>query len=447
MRAPGRTLGGNYWRLWTASGLSNLADGIATVAYPWLASAVTRQPVHIALVGVATRLPWLVFTLPAGVITDRVDRRRLVLAMDGLRTAVTVGVALVVLWYQDRLASPAAIAAGTATPPPGSGLLLMVVYLSALAFGVAEVLRDNAAQTLMPSIVVKDRLERANGLLGGVEMVMNSFVGPPLGGVLLAVAFSLPFFVNAGTFAVALAMVALLAGSYRPVPAAGHQRSFGRELKEGFGWLWKHRLLRALAILLGLINGAWAAAMATVVLFSQEVLGLDAAGYGLLLSAAAAGGVLGSLLADRVARRTGSGPALAATFLTGGLGAIGIGLTHSAPLVWAMLAVTTFTGAIWNVITVSLRQTIIPDALLGRVNSVYRFFGWGMIPVGLFLGGLLVAGLEAPVGRDWALRAPFLASGLIQLALLFYVVRHLTTSRLEAAKAVARSPGTGEEAP
>ncbi|HEU4750881.1 MAG TPA: MFS transporter, partial [Acidimicrobiia bacterium] len=349
-------LGANYWRLWTASVVSNLGDGIAGVAYPWLASAVTRNPVQIALVGVATRLPWLIFSLPAGVITDRVDRRRLVVVMDVLRTVLTIAVALIVLAYQGDLASPELIGAGRAQPPAGAGLLLAVLYISATLFGIAEVLRDNSAQTLMPAVVAKDNLERANGRLWGAEMLMNSFVGPPLGGFLLAVAFSLPFFVDAGTFAVAAGMAAFLTGSFRPARGeSAPARSFTADLKEGFRWLWNHRLLRTLAIVLGLLNAASSAAFATIVLYAQEILQLDAAGFGLMASAGAVGGVVGSFLSARISKSLGSGPSLASTFIIGGLSSAIIGFTSSAPLVWVMFALGSFTAVLWNVITVSLR--------------------------------------------------------------------------------------------
>jgi MFS family permease len=432
-------LGTNYWRLWTASVVSNLGDGISGVAYPWLASVVTRNPVNIALIGVATRLPWLIFTLPAGVITDRVDRRRLVVWMDVLRTVVTVGVAVTVLMVQSDLASPEAIATGSARPPVQAGFLLAVLYVSATLFGMAEVLRDNAAQTLMPSVVAREHLEKANGRLWGAEMVMNSFIGPPAGGLLLAVAFSLPFFIDAGTFAVAAAMVALLAGSFRPRPAEGapERRSFGGDLKDGFRWLWNHRLLRSLAIILGLLNAAASAATATLVLFAQEILGLDATGFGLLASAGAVGGVAGSFLAARVSKAIGSGRSLALSLGTLTVTWAVIGVTSSAPLVWAMFALSAFTAVLWNVITVSLRQAIIPDHFLGRVNSVYRFFGWGMMPIGIFLGGWLVAGVSAVTERSAGLRSPYLAAALIHLFILVYAVPRLTTARLEAARAEA----------
>jgi MFS family permease len=434
-----KPLGANYWRLWIASVVSNLGDGISGVAYPWLASAVTRNPVHIALVGVATRLPWLLFSLPAGVITDRVDRRRLVVVMDALRAAVTIGVAVAVLAFQSELSSPDLIATGQADPPARAGFLLAVLYVSATLFGMAEVLRDNAAQTLMPSIVDKENLEKANGRLWGAEMLTNSFVGPPLGGFLLAVAFVLPFLVDAGTFAVSAAMVALLTGTFRARSrgAPETRQSFGADLKEGFRWLWHHRLLRTLAIVLGLLNAASGATNATMVLFAQEVLLLDATGFGLLASAGAVGGIAGSFSAAAIGKALGPGRSLfiamtvfTATFFV-------IGLADSATLVWAMFAIETFVVVLWNVITVSLRQAIIPDRLLGRVNSVYRFFGWGMMPIGIFMGGLLVeivAGLE---NRDLGLRAPFLAAGALTALLMIYAVPRLTTAKIETARAAA----------
>jgi MFS family permease len=436
MRTP---LGLNYWRLWIASVISNLGDGISGVAYPWLASAVTRDPVHIALVGVATRLPWLLFSLPAGVITDRVDRRRLVVMMDALRAVVTIGVAVAVLAFQSELSSPELIAAGRADVPERPGWLLAVLYISATLFGIAEVLRDNAAQTLMPSIVNKENLEKANGRLWGAEMVTNSFVGPPLGGFLLAVAFALPFFVDAGTFAVSAAMVAFLAGSFRARDKGepGTRPSFGTDLKEGFGWLWNHRLLRTLAIVLGLLNAASGATTATMVLFAQEVLLLDATGFGLLASAGAVGGIIGGFAASAVSKTLGPGRSLAVAMTVFCATFVVIGLANSATLVWVMFAIESFVVVLWNVITVSLRQAIIPDRLLGRVNSVYRFFGWGMMPIGVFLGGLVVEIVTGLANRDLGLRAPFFAAGALTLGLIAFAIPRLTTAKIEAARAAA----------
>ncbi len=439
-----RELGANYWRLWTASVISNLGDGVSAIAYPWLASAVTRNPVHIAAVAVVTRLPWLLFSLPAGVVTDRIDRKRLVAWMDVFRFIATLGVALVVFASQSGLSAPDEVASGTASLPSNSGLLLAVVYVAAMLLGTAEVFRDNAAQTLMPSIVEKEHLEMANGRLWGAEMVMGSFVGPPLAGVMLATAFALPFFVDAGTFAAAAALVFMIGGRFTPRadPSSQARRSFWDELKEGVSWLWGHRLFRPMAISLGVLNATSMMALATFVLFAQEVLGLDATRFGLLTTGVAAGGVLGSFLAHRVTAALGQGSSLFASILIMAGSLVVSGLTSSFWVFWAMGLLTAGAAVVWNVITVSLRQTLIPDGLLGRVNSVYRFLGWGMMPLGSLLGGLIVAWLEPVLGRQWALRAPFLVAAIITVALYGYALPRLNSARIDEAKAGAEPEST-----
>jgi MFS family permease len=435
-------LGANYWKLWTASVVSNFGDGLATVAYPWLASAITRDPIQIALIGVATRLPWLLFTLPAGVLTDRVDRRRLIAWMDGFRFLITLGVALFVVAVSDNLIDPTE--ADVATDP--RGLYLLVLYTSALAFGCAEVLRDNAAQTLMPALVDRSLLEKANGRLWGAEMVMNSFVGPPLGGVLIGVAFALPFFANAATFGVSAILIASLAGSFqaRADTATDRPRSFRAELVEGVRWLWQHRLLRTMAIVLGAMNALLTMSLATYVLFVQEILGLEAASFGILLSAGAVGGVIGSLLASRVSAKIGPGASLFTTIAVSGITALITGLTSSAVVVWAMFVFGSFSAVLWNVITVSLRQTIIPDRLLGRVNSVYRFLAWGMMPLGSLLGGVVVGIVERVGDRTTALRAPFWVSAAIFALLYVYALPRLNTARIREATETAEPDVAGQ---
>jgi MFS family permease len=442
-------LGRSYWKLWTASVISNFGDGVSFIAYPWLASAVTRDPVQIALVAVATRLPWLIFTLPAGVITDRVDRRRLVAWMDVARFLLTLGVAFIVLGVQDQLASPDAIAAGTAALPDSATLLLVMIYAASLLLGFAEVLRDNSAQTLMPAIVVDENLEKANGRLWGAEQVMNSFVGPPVGGFLLAIGFALPFFVDAGTFGVAAALVFMIGGEFRAKKSPSQTEvkpSFKAEMKEGVRWLWRHPLFRPMAISLGVLNAMSSLAFATFVLFAQEILELDAAGFGILMTAGAAGAVIGSFIAAWVSKKIGQGPSLFVTLAGGAITFLVIGLTSSGLVLWTMVALMTLTSVLWNVITVSLRQSLIPDHLLGRVNSVYRFFGWGMMPIGSVLGGLIVVVAEPLVGREWALRWPFIIGALVHVALFFYAVPNLNSRRIEEARAMARTQESGVEA-
>jgi MFS family permease len=424
-RGPG--LGRDYWKLWTASTISNLGDGTSTIAYPWLATVLTRDPILIAGVAVATRLPWLLFSLHAGAIIDRSDRRRIMVAMSSARAAITaVVVALILL---DVMTIPA-------------------LYLAALLLGCAEVLYDNAAQTILPRLVPADRLERANGNLWGAEQVTNQFVGPPLGGFLLGVGLAVPFVLDTVTFAASALLVLLITGTFHAgaadadaaaatAPPTAHRRPMHLDIADGFRWLWGHELLRTLAIVLGIINMASTLAFATFVLFVQEILELGAAGFGVLSTATAVGAVLGSLLSANLSRRVGPGASLRTTLVVGTVVPIVIGLTSSAPVVGAISVAFGFTIVLWNVITVSLRQSIIPDALLGRVNSVYRFFGWGGLPIGALLGGAIVSLVEPVGGRELALRTPFLVCAAMHLVVLLAVGSRLSTTRIEAARAAA----------
>ncbi len=425
-----KRLPSNYWKLWVASATSNFGDGVSSVAYPWLASAITRDGFKLGLVVLATRLPWLVFSLPAGVMTDRFDRKQLMVVMDGARFVLTIGVAVLVLANAPDLADPASGAVER-----NQNLLLALLAGAAFFLGMAEVLRDNSAQTILPAIVEKTDLERANGRMWAAEMVMNSFVGPPAGGFLLAASLALPFFVDAGTFAVAAGLVFLVVGQFRARRPDTASASVSSQIREGFGWLWRHPFFRPLALVLGVQNGLMMMTMATYVLFVQEILGLQAAAYGVLLTAGAIGGVAGSLLASRVVAMIGKGPALFGTILTGMMAFALTGLTSSAPLVWAMFVVMAFAGTVWNVVTVSLRQRVIPDQLLGRVNSVYRFFGWGMMSIGALLGGALVSIAQPLTGRQWSLRLPFLVAAAGQLAAYVYSLPRLSSARIAETEA------------
>ncbi|CAN5624001.1 MAG: MFS transporter [Acidimicrobiia bacterium] len=426
------SLGTSYRKLFTASSISNLGDGVGQLAYPWLASAVTRNPILIALVAVAQRLPWLVFTLPAGVITDRLDRRRIMVAANGGRAVLTGGVAIAVLWRGGALPGPDELDMVGETEL----VLYLCVVVATLLLGVGEVLYDNSAQTIMPALVATDDLEKANGRLWAAESVTNQFLGPPLGSLLLAIGFAVPFFVDAGTFAVSAALIfAISATPPRSEPAP--RRPWRVELREGFGWLWHHDLLRPMAIVLGGLNGLGAVSAAVLVLFSQEVLGTSATEFAVLSTAGAVGGVLGGWTASWVSKRIGSGPSLWVTMLGGAGTSAVIGAVSLWPIVWLMFGFYAFSAVLWNVITVSLRQSIIPDRLLGRVNSVYRFFAWGAIPIGAMVGGLVVAVTDAFAGREIALRTPWFVAALGQLLLLMYAAPRLTTAAMDKARADA----------
>lgn len=434
-------LGASYWKLWSATAISNLGDGVSMVAYPWLASAITRSPILIALAGVASRLPWLIFTLPAGVITDRFDRKKIIVAMDATRGLLTVFVAVMVYWKADSL--PSLNELTNITDLATNWPLYIVAVIASFLFGCAEVLRDNTAQTFMPSVVKEEQLEKANGQMWSAESLTNSFVGPPLGSFLIAIAVFVPFFFDAVTFFVAVALLSTITTITKPISKIESEKpkvklNFRAEIKEGFNWLWSHELLRPMAIILGSMNGIAAAAGAAFILFAQEILHTSVLEFAILGTSGAIGGMIGGIYGPKIAKKIGSGPSLFLTLLITPIFEITIGFLSSWQVVWFLSGVTTIFAVLWNVITVSLRQSIIPTELLGRVNSVYRFFAWGTIPIGLLAGGGIMTLMEHFTSREWALRTPYFVTGALGFLILAFAAPRLTTANIAAARAQVR---------
>jgi predicted MFS family arabinose efflux permease len=277
---------------------------------------------------------------------------------------------------------------------------------------------DNASQAILPSIVDRPHLARANGRLFGAQVATNQLAGPPLGGVLFAATAATPLLADAASFLVAAVLVATIPGRFRsarPAPSDGDRagltlaESIGRDIGEGLGWLWRHQVLRTLALVMGAVNLLYEAAIAVLVLFAQDRLGLGDAGYGMLLTCFAVGSGIASLTAERLIARLGAGRALVLSLAVMGASQMALGLSSTAWLAGMTGVGVGFALITWNVIAVSLRQAIIPDHLLGRVNSAYRFLGSGAIPLGALAGGLLA--------ERYGLRAPFVLGGLGTLAI------------------------------
>ncbi|MCR8548990.1 MFS transporter [Salipiger sp. P9] len=397
MAAPLLLRNRNYRLLFAAGALTNLGDGMIVLALPWLATLMTRDPVAIAAVAAAGRLPWLLFALPAGVIIDRTDRRKLIARADLLRASIVTAILLLAL----------------GEPVPGA-----VWALAGLAFllGSAEVLRDNAAQTILPALVAPEDLEAANGQLWSAEQLTGQFIGPPLAGVLIAAGIGLPFGLDVAALVLAAGLVWLIALK----PEIPVQARFFKAMAEGIAFMRDDRALLRLAVVLGAANFLATMTITVQVLFAQEVLELSAAAFGVVLSVAAAGAITGSLTAPHLTRLLGVQRCLYLSMATWALGYGAIGLSGSGLVMAPALFVVMSAAMLWNVITVSWRQRRIPPALLGRVNSIYRFFGWGSMPLGALAGGAVVALLEPDMGREAALRAPFLVASAGSVCLLIY---------------------------
>ena len=373
-----RGLGPEFRKLWTASATSNLGDGVALLAGPLLATTLTGDPGLVAGLAFAQRLPWLLFPLFSGVLVDRLDRRRTMATVAACRALLIGGLGIAVLL--DAASLP---------------LLYAVFFL----LSTGETLFDTAAATVLPAVVARDALPRANAQLAGALTVTNQFIGPPLGGWLFALAAALPFLLGAGGLAGAAALILALRGSFQATTVDDAPRtSIRSEVAEGLRWLWQHRLLRTIALAMALLNLTVVAQVAIMVLFARERLGLGPAGYGLLLTTYGLGGILGSVIAGRTIAWLGAGRALRLAIVIETAVPAALALTDSSLVAGATLAVFGCHAIVWGALLTSLRQELTPNRLRGRVESVYRFLESGTAAPGALLGGVLAArfGLAAP---------------------------------------------------
>jgi MFS family permease len=354
--------------LWAATIVSNIGDGVRATALPLLATSLTRDPRLVAGVAVAERIPWLVFILPGGVWADRYDRRKLRVGLDAARALIVGALAVLV-----------ALDLGT----------IVAIYVTAAVLAAAESIVDSSSVALVPALVDDDQLERSGGLLVASEIVAGSLLGPPLGGLLFGLAVAVPFGLDAVSFLVAAVLAAAISGTFKPdsaTPAAA--TSLRADMVEGMRWLWRQTLMRNLALVSMALGLASYVTVAIFVLFAQDELGLGSLGFGLLLILPAAGGLFGSLAAPRL-RSLDLSTVLTTSVLTSGAATIIIGISETVAVVAVLLAIEMFAIVVWNVLTLALRQRLIPDQLLGRVGASYRFLVYVGMPFGAMLGGVL----------------------------------------------------------
>jgi len=347
---------------------------------PLLAISLTQDTRLISAVSFSSMIPWLFLSLPAGVFIDRWDRKTVMVIADSLRALMYALVAVLVAV---------------------DSLSIWVLLVVLLVIGCAEVFFDMSAQAFLPSIVPEEQLHRANGLLYAAEIVWGSFIGLPVGSWLFVVAAGVPFGINGASFALAAVLVASITVRTPPDPATTGGEvttSFVTDLKEGLRWLRGHRNLRTLAVLLGVTNGAMMLGEAIFVKFAFRHLGVGPKGYGLLLAVTSGGAIIGGLLGDRIANRLGVSASIISAYVIFAVADVIRAAWPSVILFAAMSVLVALAGTVWNVVTVSYRQRVIPAELFGRVNSAYRFIGTGSIGIGALVGGQVAhyAGLRAP---------------------------------------------------
>lgn len=366
-----------FARYWLSKVLADFGDGVGLTALPLLAAQLTRSPAAVAAVTAVQSLPWLMGA-GLGVVVDRADRRRLMVAADTARAAVIAALGGVILMHADALA---------------------LVYLAAFITGAGSALRVTAGVTCVPRLVGSADLDRANGRLIAGQMAANELAGPAAAGWLFGLAAALPFAVSASALGPAALLLLTLPSIFAPAQrdAPRTRATVRQDLAEGLAWLRRHAEVRDLTIAVGVISAMDAACFAVLVLYVIEILHQQPGAYGVLLAVGAVGGIGGGAIGSRLTRRLGSWPVL----LLAGLGLAAtqlvLGLTANVLTAALLLAANSAALALFAMTTATMRQRLVPDRLLGRITSLYGTVSGGAGAVGALAGGALAtaAGIRA----------------------------------------------------
>ena len=396
MKRRRRRFGAAARSIWWQTVISSTGDGMFLTAFPLLAASLTRDPGAIAGVTVANRAPWILFTLPLGAVSDRFERRLVMVFADIVRGVVVALLAGLVIAHDATVAS---------------------MYACAFILGTAEVLHATASQALMPLVVTDAELEPFNAGLTAAQAATETFIGPPLGSALFSAAPAIPFLADAVTFGGSVFLAARL-----PVHVVERKTTRMRDdIREGWRYLFSTPIIRRIAFLIGSLNVFYFASEAVLVLYTFEKLHAGKATFTALFVAGAVGLLVGQATIPRMRRRFDARGLIVISLWIWAIALTGLTFTSSpvaAALLWFALG---FGDAYWRIVTSSIRQRVTPNHLLGRVTAVHRLFAMGAIPIGAALGGF--------VSKVIDLRAPFAMSAFVFFVFALVGPRFLEPAR------------------
>lgn len=372
---PARLGTGFRWLL-ASSWSSNLGDGIGLAAGPLLVASQTDDEALVALAALVIWLPPLLFGLYAGALTDRLDRRLLVVAVDLARCAVL-----------------AVLAVAIATGAVSIALVLAALFL----LGTAEVFADNASATLLPMLVHRDDLAAGNARLQAGFLTVNQLLGPSLGAALFAAGSASPFVAQGVLVGLGAVLVSRVAVPHHR-PEGPSTTRLRHDIVEGFRWVLHHAAVRTLVLTILVFNVTYGAAWSVLVLYVTERLGLGELGFGLVTTVGAVGGLVGTASYGWITRRISLGAIMRIGLVVETLTHLALAVTTSPYVALPVFFVFGAHAFIWGTTSITVRQRAVPTALQGRVGSVNLVGVYGGLVVGAAVGGVLaqLGGVTAP---------------------------------------------------
>jgi MFS family permease len=405
-----RRLGAGFRWLLASSWISNLGDGIALAAGPLLVASQTDDAVLVALAALLQWLPQLLFALYAGALSDRLDRRVIVVTV-GLLRAVVLGIIATT------------IVTGTVS--------VAVILVALFVLSTAEVFADNASNTLLPMLVRRDDLAIGNARIQAGFVTLNQLVGPPVGAALFAIGMALPFIGQAVLVAMGALLVSRIA-RLRTARDTTAPKAVRHEIAEGFRWVRHHAAVRTLVLTIFIFNITFGAAWSVLVLYATEQLGLGEIGFGLLTTVLALGGLLGTVAYGWITRRVSLGNIMRIGLIIETLTHLGLAITTSAAVAMGIFFAFGVHAFVWTTTSVAVRQRAVPIELQGRVASVNTVGVFGGLVIGSAVGGVLAQrfGVTAPFWFGFAGSALFLVAIWRELAHIAHADESPTVPRV-----------------
>lgn len=377
----------------TSVGSANLADGILAVGVPVLAITVTRSPQEIALISAFLWLPWLLLGVLAGVVVDRMDRRKIRMAALAIRVVLLAPLAL--LAATDQLS-----------------IWTLIIFVG--LYGVTQVFVDLAGSSMIPQVAPRARLATANSRVMAAERVSQEFLGGPLAGALVVLGAGWVFGIPAMLCAATLVLLVFgLRGNYRV--AKTERTSPLADLKEGFSVMVRHRVLRPIIVMAAVANFASTAYFSVFILWVAgpgSAVGMSESQYPLLLLALAAGAVIGSFCIDAMKRHVAEVPLMMGAWIVQFPLLLVPVIWPNVPAIAAALFVTGFCNMTGNVLSSTIRQRVVAKGMLGRIGGSASTLAYGLMPLGALTGGF--------VGEHFGLPTVFIGAGVVMILSLIY---------------------------
>ncbi|PZT55611.1 MFS transporter [Paenibacillus silvae] len=413
----------NYAKLFGAFSLTFLGDGLTLAAVPWLVSTLTTDTLYASITMTALRLPWLIFSLPVGVLIDRYSRKHMLVGASFTRMLFLL-MLTICIW--------------------GGWISIPLLALFMFGIGLSRVVFDSTVQTIIPQIVEEKKLEKANGQFTAGQLITSDILGVALGGFIITMHIVYPFAIDTVTAVLSLLLIIGLRGSFRPTITKAVQaqetsasaskqqttqeenkqqgrpmKNWKREMWLGIRYVFQDQFLRGLAILSVTITLMFSMILVTQIFFVREVLQLEAYAFGILISIATIGSILGSQAVASMRKRWSSKQLILLSILAMGLLYGAVGLTSNAYVVGGLYFSAAFFIVVYNVTRSSILQRSVPNELLGRVGSVFRFLSFGISAIGTLLGGLLVRVSETFFDRLFSLQLPYLLLSAVYIVACF----------------------------